>query len=247
MEPIPYRDLETVFLDVGNTLVSMDFDWICHELAVRGVRCDTAAFRRAEAAARPAIGRWVSGLARIEDSNSFPVYLQTILDHLPSTQNDPRDTSGLDRNELVAQLNVVLKAQGTVRLWSTVLPGVPQALRDLRQVGLTLVAVSNSDGTVEHTLEKVGLREHFDAVIDSTVVAVEKPDPRIFQLALDKVNADPFRTLHVGDLYEVDVVGARAAGLHVALVDPFGDWSHVDCERVVDITQLAHRIGETRT
>ena len=226
----------------------MDFDWISHELAVRGVRCDTDALRRAEAAARPAIGRWISGLARIEDSNSFSFYLRTILDTLLAHG----DTSGevgvlqVDPDELVAQLRVVLKAQGTVRLWSSVLPGVPAALRDLRRTGLTLVAVSNSDGTVEHTLERVGLREHFDAVIDSTVVAVEKPDPRIFQLALDEVNADPSRTLHVGDLYEVDVVGARAAGLYAALVDPFGDWSHVDCERVVDLTQLASRIGEIR-
>ncbi len=64
----------------------------------------------------------------------------------------------------------------------------------------------------------------------------------IFFTALKDLNADPLSTLHVGDLYNIDVKGARAAGLHAALIDPFGDWKDVDCERIKDLGELSHRI-----
>ena len=52
----------------------------------------------------------------------------------------------------------------------------------------------------------------------------------------------PERTLHVGDLYAVDVLGARAAGLHALLLDPHGDWTGVDCDVVTDVPALAAAI-----
>jgi FMN phosphatase YigB (HAD superfamily) len=51
----------------------------------------------------------------------------------------------------------------------------------------------------------------------------------------------------VGDLYHADVVGARAAGIHAALLDPFGDWPDADCERLVDLTALVERLREARS
>ena len=62
-------------------------------------------------------------------------------------------------------------------------------------------------------------------VIDSALVGYEKPDPRIFAAALERTGADPDRTLHIGDLYHADVVGARTAGIHALLLDPYGDWT----------------------
>src|SRR5262249_36323031 len=127
----------------------------------------------------------------------------------------------------------------TQRLWSAVLPGVPEALARLRDAGLTVVAVSNSDGTVEAGLEERGLRRYPHHVVDSALVGAAKPDAAIFGHALALAGAAPERTVHVGDLYAVDVVGARAAGLHAVLIDPHGDWQDVDCERVRDVTALA--------
>jgi len=103
--------------------------------------------------------------------------------------------------------------------------------------------VSNSDGTVEAGLEEHGLRRYLHHVVDSAVVGVEKPDAAIFRHALSLAGAAPDRTLHVGDLYAVDVVGARAAGLHAVLVDPHGDWPDVDCERVRDVAALAQQLA----
>jgi HAD superfamily hydrolase (TIGR01509 family) len=92
----------------------------------------------------------------------------------------------------------------------------------------------------------IGLRPHFHHVVDSAVVGVEKPDPRIFRHALDAVGARPERTLHVGDLYAVDVVGARAAGLHALLLDPHGDWAEVDCARAPDVASVARALVAAR-
>ena len=51
--PIPYADIDTVFLDVGNTLISIDFDRVADELTTRRLPCEPDVLRRAEAAARP--------------------------------------------------------------------------------------------------------------------------------------------------------------------------------------------------
>ena len=56
-------------------------------------------------------------------------------------------------------------------------------------------------------------------MLDSAVEGVEKPDPRLFRLALERVGGEAASAVHVGDLYEVDVVGGRAAGLRAVLVD----------------------------
>ena len=74
------------------------------------------------------------------------------------------------------------------------------------------------------------------------IVGFEKPDPRIFHHALRVAGASPETTLHVGDLYDADVVGARAAGVHALLLDPFGDWPDVDCERATDLGVLLDRL-----
>ena len=86
----------------------------------------------------------------------------------------------------------------------------------------------------------------FTAVIDSALVGHEKPDPRIFTCALERSGASPERTLHVGDLYHADVLGARAAGIHALLLDPFDDWSVDDCERLPDLWAVSDRFAIRR-
>ena len=103
-------------------------------------------------------------------------------------------------------------------LWCSVAGDTSQALARLRAAGLRLGVVSNSDGRVEVALEAAGLREYFDVVLDSALVGVEKPDPAIFLAALEALGVRPDEALFVGDLYEVDVLGARAAGMDAVLL-----------------------------
>jgi putative hydrolase of the HAD superfamily len=101
----------------------------------------------------------------------------------------------------------------THNLWEEVPEDVPAALARFRSLGLQLVVVSNANGTVRAKLGRLGLAEFFDVILDSQEEGVEKPDPRLFERALVRSGAAREETLHAGDLYEVDVVGARAAGI----------------------------------
>jgi len=76
---------------------------------------------------------------------------------------------------------------------------------------------------MQKVVKKLSMGVELPLVIDSTEVGVEKPDPRIFQIALDRMGVSAADALYVGDLYEVDVVGARAAGLDVVLLDANGE------------------------
>ncbi len=230
-----------MFLDAGNTLVSMDFDLIADEMARLGVECEPARLQRAEAAARPAVSARIGAGGSTEGSAVFAFWLGCMLDHALDLRAAPRDA-------LVERLVSVLKAPGmTQRLWSAVLPQVPEALVALRDAGLRLVVVSNSDGSIDAGLRDTGLRPLVDDVVDSAVVGHEKPSPGIFEIALDRAGSAPERTLHVGDTYAADVVGARGAGLHALLLDPYGDWTDVDCPTLPDLMSLARAVGRARS
>ena len=240
---IPYDQIDTVFLDVGNTLISIDFDWIAAELSARGFACPPAAVRRAEAAARPGYSQrlFVDGVEAGTDL--FLTYLTAMFERLDVTAALPRSSL----RDLVTELRPVLRPDGRASvLWRAVMPQVPEALARMRDRGLVLVVVSNSDGTAERSLEAAGLRPYLDFVIDSAIVGYEKPDPRIFEHGLRQTGARPERTLHVGDLYHADVTGARAAGIHAVLLDPYGDWTGIDCECAPDLWSVAGRFRDKR-
>jgi putative hydrolase of the HAD superfamily len=241
---VPWGEIETLFLDAGNTLVSIDFPWLAEELSARGVACDGAALARAEAAARPALSRWLGGERSTEASDAFPYHLRGVLAGLPGVRS--RGAAAVEA--LSAELLPVIAARGaSERLWCHVLPGVPEALARFRALGLRLVVVSNSDGSVERSLAALGLRDPFHAVLDSAIVGHEKPDPRIFARALEAAGSAPERAAHVGDLVCADVVGARAAGVHAVLLDPYGDWpDDVGCERARDLPEIAERVAAAR-
>lgn len=236
---IPFDRIDTVFFDVGNTLLSIDFDWVSEELGARGVSTTPSAVRRAEAAARPRVSEGIAHRDEKETQETFTFYFGLVLQHLDT----PAELDEAAVVSLARELTPVLRGPGlTERLWSWLIPGVPEALGAMSEAGLTLAVVSNSDGSVASSLERTGLRDHFHAVMDSHIVGHEKPDPRIFEEALAACGSDPARTIHVGDLYAADVVGARAAGVHPVLLDPFDDWGDVDCVTVPDIAVLGERL-----
>ena len=240
---VPFEEIDTIFFDVGNTLVSIDFDWISEELAKRDVVAAPQAVRRAEAAARPRVSEWIANRADKETQETFTLYFGLVLQELEVARE-----LGAERIlDLARELTPVLRGPGlTARLWSWMLPGVPEALEAMKADGLQLAVVSNSDGSVEQSLIASGLRDYFAAVMDSHIVGHEKPDPRIFEKALEVCGADPARTVHVGDMYAADVVGARAAGVHPVLLDPFDDWEGVDCVTLPDVASLSEHVLGSR-
>jgi putative hydrolase of the HAD superfamily len=109
-------------------------------------------------------------------------------------------------------------------LWGRVLPGMPAAVRTLAHRGYRVAAVSNSDGRAEWLLARLGLLDAFEFVIDSRILGVEKPDPRIFLEACRRLGLAPAECAYVGDVLGIDVDGARAAGLWPVLFDAYGSY-----------------------
>jgi putative hydrolase of the HAD superfamily len=130
-------------------------------------------------------------------------------------------------------------------LWEEPIPGTYEALKTLQSMGLRLAVVSNADGRVAQLLESVDLAAPFEQIFDSEILGIEKPDPGIFQSVLNTLRLRPEEVIHVGDLYHVDVLGARAAGIHPFLVDPTGKHPFGDCDRVRDLQELTDRLQET--
>ena len=100
-----------------------------------------------------------------------------------------------------------------------------------------LGVVSNFYGNVGRILEESGLTPLLGAVVDSTVVGVSKPDPRIFQLAVEQLGVRAAQTLFVGDSLEQDIKPARAAGLHTAWLN--GSHAHDATAADVHLRSLA--------
>jgi HAD superfamily hydrolase (TIGR01509 family) len=110
-------------------------------------------------------------------------------------------------------------------LWARPMEGARHALDALAATGVRQCCVSNSDGRAEAHLETAGVRDPLEFIVDSQLVGVEKPDPRIFGIALERLGLAADRTVYVGDFRSVDEAGARAAGMRFVLVDPFGDYA----------------------
>ena len=102
-------------------------------------------------------------------------------------------------------------------------PDVLPALGELRERGLTLVIASNWDCSLPDWLRPTGILELVDGVVTSAEVGAGKPDPRVFERALQMAGAEPADALHVGDKVDNDVDGAAAAGVRGVLVQRDGD------------------------
>jgi FMN phosphatase YigB (HAD superfamily) len=95
-------------------------------------------------------------------------------------------------------------------------------------------------------MERLGLTARVDMILDSHDEGVEKPDPRFFEIALARSGARKETTIHIGDLYYVDVIGARNAGLRGVLLDEADLRPDADCPRLQSLAALVGDIGAGR-
>lgn len=121
--------------------------------------------------------------------------------------------------------------------WNQILPGTRQALDRIKQDYATAV-ISNSDGRIDAVLSRCGICDCFASITDSGNVGHEKPHPAIFAAALKQMKADAAQSLYVGDLYSVDYVGARNAGMQAIIFDVAGTYRDRDLPRVETLAEL---------
>jgi FMN phosphatase YigB (HAD superfamily) len=137
-------------------------------------------------------------------------------------------------------------------LWVEPVPGSREGLQSLADAGVRLGIISNADGMMGPRLEQLelcqvgpGIGVEIECVVDSGNVGVMKPDPRIFQAAVDLLGLEPDQVWYVGDMPAIDVVGARRAGIRPYLMDPLGLHLDADYERISSLAALAELIATT--
>jgi len=125
-----------------------------------------------------------------------------------------------------------------MRRHNAIFPDVLPTLEALRSLGLRLAIVSNWDDSLNSHCDDLGLTPYFETIVGSQYVGHEKPDPRIFQIALQRLGVTADQVIHVGDIYPSDVVGARRAGIVPVLLDRYDLQPDVDCLRVHSLEQV---------
>jgi HAD superfamily hydrolase (TIGR01662 family) len=115
---------------------------------------------------------------------------------------------------------------------------VRRALPQLKEAGYILGIISNRDKPYQDELQEHGIDEFFDFALAAGEVNIFKPEPGVFEYALQLVKLSPKEAIYVGDNYYADVVGARRAGLRPILYDPIGIFPDPDCETIKSFDEL---------
>ncbi len=222
---------DAVLFDAGGVLVLPDPTVLGPLLAPYGGREDLDAHRRAHYAGMAAKSHADS---REGDWSTYNrAYVESV---------------GVER-ALVEHAADVLDRTRSALLWRWPIPETLTALGELDAAGVPLGVVSNASGQIEHALALAGICQVGEGpgtpmrvIVDSHVVGVAKPDPRIFDHAVPHfAEFDRTRIAYVGDSVTMDIAGAGAAGLHPILIDPFDDHDGAEFERIRTVGELLAR------
>lgn len=227
--PPPIR---CVIFDVGGTLLDLEHAHLLDALASGG---------EAERAVT------AEGLVRGEDEARAWFIAQMRLGGAPSDAWTGYFTrllrgAGVGAEAVSSLLAELWRRNVTGGLWHRPVAGAAETLARLKASGLRLAVVSNAEGRVAEDLEIAGLARHFETIVDSHKVGVAKPDPRIFAIALERLGAPAEESVYIGDLYHIDVVGARRAGMRAVLFDRFGHSPDADCPRIERLDELDRHV-----
>ncbi len=222
----PFR-VKTIFFDSAGTLVDVPpYSTIWHRIMqTLGLGFALNAVEKAVAQADSSYGqRYYSYHGRTGDY--WEAYLGLILTRLR--------VKGYEQSAIIEE--IVRRFQE--HPWSSPYPETRAILDSLKRRGFALGVISNATDEVAWRLDCVGLGEYFDAITCSQEARAEKPDSRIFRLALGRMGCEPGQAVHVGDSYETDVVGARKAGIQPILVDRLNKARRLDCPRIASLMGL---------
>lgn len=224
-----YKNIKTVFFDVGNTLLFFNLKQVREILNESGYRIPLEKLRHAEGKSKETVDALVLTKSNIlNDRHRAILYYKNMLSYL----------SGIHVKDMTRIAKQLRKKDVSDGLWNKEIKGTRSVLSALKQRNFRLAVISNSDGRVGKLLDDKKLTGYFEVVVDSAKLGVEKPDPRIFRHALQRMNAKPEHSLYIGDFYSIDVLGARRAGMKPLLIQPFPYYQHPPCATIKSLSEL---------
>lgn len=215
-----------LLLDAGGTLLFMDQDYLSMLADTQGFQVEAKWFYDEHFRLVHWFDTCVSTHRRFLSGLSEP-YSQVLL-----------RLAGLSEEgaEQAAQMAEVRHEQRN--LWGFTFLWVVETLSQLNDEGYRMSIISNSDGRVEQELHDVGMGGYFERVYDSDVVGVRKPEPGIYELALNDLGLRPEEALFVGDTFYIDIWGANRLGIPGLHLDPLGLYEGWSGARIQDLRQL---------
>jgi len=225
--------IRAVFFDAGNTLIFPRLDQLAQDLTAQGYPATVEDFHAAEREGKQKLDKWVwpqirrGEVPRTVDPYYWSAYLEALMVRVGVPESE--------RGRLVRR---VADGFRDLQLWSVVLPETRPFLEWLRPQGYYLAVVSNSVGTMEQHLMRLGLGQYFQAVLDSGVLGVEKPHPEIFKMALERAGVKGSEAVFVGDTHATDIAGAQLAGLTGVLMDHVHAYAEVECPKISSLPDL---------
>lgn len=185
-----------VTFDAGQTLIDLDLDFLRRRLGERGVVVDGQALE----VAAPAAWERYDALIASGVSHPWHAFMATLL-------------TGAGVAHVAPLVDWLYEQQARHNLWRRPIAPMVELARELRARGARTAVLSNSEGHLAELLAEIGLAPLFELVVDSQVVGVAKPDPRIFALTLEGLGVtSPDLVVHIGDSWTADVEGALGAG-----------------------------------
>jgi HAD superfamily hydrolase (TIGR01509 family) len=237
------RDVDLLCLDAGNTVIFLDHAHLADLVRATGheVLAEVLVRTEGEAKALAETGGLLDVAWKFRDRPGAAAWGRMV--------GTIALRAGLDIAKVPELLDTVWPIHEQTNLWCKVPDGLGAALDAMRARGVKVAIISNSEGMLTRLFADLGVLQHFDLVVDSGKVGIEKPDPRIFEIALQRFAVPASRALHLGDMFATDIVGARAAGIRCALIDPFQHYAgrHAGVPRVPGVVEVARTIEALRT
>lgn len=222
--------ITTLLFDFGGTLAFLDYQLLAQEFSSPGRELTPEQLERAEYMGR----RRLDEKLTLEGA-SLPGAYEALM-------RGWFEAAGIPGQEFAIHQARFREIHRQQTLWRVIRPGTIEALDRMKRAGLKLGIVSNAEGQIEGDAKRMGLTPYFDVIIDSHVVGVAKPDPRIFQIALDRIGSRASETLFAGDIYSIDMLGARAAGIEGRLIDQMQMYDWIDHPRIKGVAEI-HTVG----
>ncbi|HZP03120.1 MAG TPA: HAD family hydrolase [Terriglobia bacterium] len=233
------RKIRAIFFDAGNTLLYPRLDLAAQVLVKHGYSASEEDFLAAERFGKKKLDEWLwPQIRRGEVPRHIDhYYWLEYFRHLMNRIQAPRS-----RHESLT--HQVAETFRDIQTWSRVFPEAAPYLESLRSQGYFLGVISNSVGTIEEQLQRMGLKKYFHTVLDSAIVGVEKPHPEIFQLAISQAGCKAPEAVFVGDTYATDVGGAQLSGLFGVLIDRVGAYPDAECPRISTLPDLSRVLSK---
>jgi len=225
MEPMP-APLKAIFFDVGNTLLFPDRTHILAPLHQRKQSPSLDQWHAIERKTKKEFDDILQHDGKADHSFWYLFYSH-LLSELGVHDDALRDT--------------LVNATRVSANWCDIRPGTRETLQRLGR-RYPLAVISNADGKIADVLNRCGIADCFQQIIDSGLVGYEKPHPAIFEAALHTMNVSPEQSLYVGDVFSVDYAGATRAGMQAILFDVSGAYRESTLPRVESLEELENKM-----